>query len=331
MKFLKVVITALLVWICTLVAASDDANKNRIVIVITGCSTGIGKSAAEELAKNDNFVVWATMRDTKKSTLPSLPNLKLGNLDVTSEDSVNHLIDKIMQEEGKIDVLINNAGFGVAGSLELVKIEEAMEVFNVNVWGVVRVLQAVLPHMRKKKSGYVINISSTSGIRGIPCFEFYTGSKFALEGITDSMRYSLYAYNISVTNVNAGPVKTNFVDRFGTVNDGGKGSRQVSSEGHSEYLRQFTDRMIAGLNYRMKTPEAQTAEDVAKVLTNLIHMKLTATRMTDVPFNIGSSYDSQRLLEEVKKFPTGWGGIYNEITKILPPLPEEEPKNREEL
>jgi NADP-dependent 3-hydroxy acid dehydrogenase YdfG len=215
MKFLKVEIAALLVWICTFVAASNDENKNRIVIVITGCSTGIGKSAAEELAKNDNFVVWATMRDTKKSTLPSLPNLKLGNLDVTSEESVNHLIDKITQEEGKIDVLINNAGFGVAGSLELVKIEEAMEVFNVNVWGVVRVLQAVLPHMRKKKSGYVINISSTSGIRGIPCFEFYTGSKFALEGITDSMRYSLYAYNISVTNVNAGPVKTNFVDVSG--------------------------------------------------------------------------------------------------------------------
>ena len=73
----------------------------------------------------------------------------------------------------------------------------------------------VLPHMRKARKGYVINISSTSGIRGIPCMEFYTGSKFALEGITDSMRYSLSPYNIAVTNINAGPVRTSFTDRFG--------------------------------------------------------------------------------------------------------------------
>lgn len=307
-------------------------SNEKTVILITGCSTGIGKSTAEELAKDENYIVWATMRDPSKSSLPPLPNLKVGELDVTSEDSVKRLVEKVIAEEGKIDVLINNAGFGVAGSLEMVKVEEAMEVFNVNVWGVVRVLQAVLPYMRKRKSGYVINMSSTSGIRGIPCFEFYTGSKFALEGITDSMRYSLYAYNISVTNVNAGPVKTSFTDRFGYSELGGKGTRELSPEGHSGYLTTFTDRMVAGLKYRMSTPEAQTGVDVAQVLTNLIHLKLRSTRMTDIPFNIGSSYDSQKLLEEVRRYPTGWGGLYHDITRILPPLPQEEPEaQREEL
>jgi NAD(P)-dependent dehydrogenase (short-subunit alcohol dehydrogenase family) len=313
----------------SVLAFNDNSN---IVILITGCSTGIGKSAAEAFSADPSFTVWATMRDTSKSTLPTdRPNLKITELDVSREDSVQAAVDHIIQEDKHIDIVINNAGYGIAGSLEMVKLDEAMEVFNVNVWGVVRVLQAVLPHMRKQRNGYIINISSTSGIRGIPCFEFYTGSKFALEGITDSMRYSLFAYNISVTNVNAGPVKTAFVNRFGKSEIGGKGNRQLREDGNSQYLQAFTNRMVAGLNYRMTTPEAQTGDDIAKVLTNLVHLKTTSTRMTDIPFNIGSSYDSQRLLEEVKKFPTGWGGIYNEITKMLPTLPveAEEPKKDE--
>lgn len=295
-----------------------------VVVLITGCSTGIGKSTAEEFSKEPTFKVWATMRDTTKSTLATdRSNLKIGVMDVTSDESVTKLISQIIEEDGKIDIVVNNAGYGIVGALETVKIEEAERVFDVNVWGPVRVLQAVLPYMRKQRSGYVINLSSTSGIRGIPCFEFYTGSKFALEGIMDSMRYSLYAYNISVTNVNAGPVKTPFIDRFGHSAVGGRGTRQLPPEGNSDYLQVFTDRMVAGLNYRMNTPEAQTAEDLGRIIVNLAHLKLGSTRMTDVPFNIGSSYDSQSLLEAVRKHPTGWGGVYSDIAKILPPLPEE--------
>jgi short-subunit dehydrogenase len=120
-----------------------------------------------------------------------------------------------MKEEGRIDMLVNNAGFGLSGYLETVHVDEAKALFEVNVWGVVRMLHATLPHMRKARRGYVINISSTSGMRGIPCFDFYTSSKFALEGMTDSMRYALAPFNISVTNLNAGPVVTKFTDRFG--------------------------------------------------------------------------------------------------------------------
>jgi NADP-dependent 3-hydroxy acid dehydrogenase YdfG len=99
-------------------------------------------------------------------------------LDVTSDESVAACVAKVMNDNNgrPVDIVINNAGYGVAGYLESVHINEAKDVFDVNVWGAVRVLQALLPGMRKKGGGYVINISSTSGIRGIPCFEYYTGT-----------------------------------------------------------------------------------------------------------------------------------------------------------
>ncbi len=106
------------------------------------------------------------------------PYLIPTSMDVTSDESVTACISKVSKEnDGRpVDIVINNAGYGIAGYLESVNINEAKDVFDVNVWGIVRVLQAVLPGMRKKGGGYVINISSTSGIRGIPAFEFYTGN-----------------------------------------------------------------------------------------------------------------------------------------------------------
>jgi NADP-dependent 3-hydroxy acid dehydrogenase YdfG len=147
------------------------------------------------------------MRDTtawKDVTVPS--NVIVIQLDVTSDDSVTQAVNRILKDDGKIDIVINNAGYGMVGTLETVHIAEAQKMFDVNVWGVVRVLQAVLPSMRQAKRGHVIGISSTSGIRATPANEFYAGSKFALEGISEAMRYSLAAFNISVTNVNPGPV-----------------------------------------------------------------------------------------------------------------------------
>ena len=103
-------------------------------------------------------------------------NLVLIQLDVTSEESVQSAVRTIEQTENRaIEILVNNAGYGVAGYLETVHIHEAQSLFDVNVFGPVRVVQAVLPGMRKSRQGYIINLSSTSGIRGIPCFEFYTG------------------------------------------------------------------------------------------------------------------------------------------------------------
>jgi NAD(P)-dependent dehydrogenase (short-subunit alcohol dehydrogenase family) len=288
-----------------------------IVVLVTGSSTGIGKSTVMEFAKDPRFKVYASMRRVEMWDQPAVDNVVVAAMDVTSDTSVSALVERIIQVEGKIDVLVNNAGYGMAGCLEVVTIEEAQQVFEVNVWGVVRVLQAVLPHMRARRSGHAIQISSTSGIRGIPCFEYYTGSKFALEGITDSMRYSLSAFNISVTNVNAGPVKTAFTDRFGHVEVGGRGTRQVQDP--TGYLQTLTQRMIAGLSHRIST-EGQTPQEVGQVVVNLANLRIKSSRLTDVPFNIGSNFDSQALVGEVRKHPTGWGGIHNEILKNIPPL-----------
>jgi NAD(P)-dependent dehydrogenase (short-subunit alcohol dehydrogenase family) len=300
----------------------NPAQKDRdIVVLITGCSSGIGEEAALALsAQSPRFKVWATMRNPTKSSLPTdRPNLKVASLDVTNEESIDAAVRHIVATDGAIDVVINNAGFGVAGNVEVVKLEEAQELFNVNVWGVVRLLQAVLPVMRTRRWGYIINLSSTSGVRGIPALDFYTSSKFALEGMMDSLRYSVAAYNVSITNVNAGPVKTPFAARFGSADIGGRGTREV--EDSDEYLQLLTDRMIAGLRYRLNGPDAQPAAEIGHLLANLLTLRLNAKRLTDVPFNIGSTHDSQRLLEEVRVNPTGWGGVYSEIFKSLPPLP----------
>lgn len=201
--------------ICTLIFVTEAKVVNGkwvddvlpTTVLITGCSSGIGLSTALEFAKNPKFKVWASMRDTSAwKDVPIPKNVVLISLDVTSDESVTSAVSKILQVDTKIDILVNNAGYGMVGTLETVHIEEAKKMFDVNVWGVVRVLQAVLPSMRKRMRGHVIGVSSTSGIRATPANDFYVGSKFALEGISEAMRYSLAAFNISVTSVIPGPV-----------------------------------------------------------------------------------------------------------------------------
>jgi len=230
-----ILIYILLVLLLLVSYCKSDFNRpeRSEVVFITGCSSGIGLVTALYLANHPSkiFKVYASMRSTDywkgRGQYHDKNSLEAIECDVTSSDSVQKAIDYIMKKEGSISIVINNAGYGVSGCLEQVTIDEAQKLFDVNVWGAVRVLQSALPHMRKAQKGYIINISSTSGIRGIPCFEYYTSSKFALEGFTDSMRYSLAHFNISVTNINAGPIKTQFTDRFGNVEKGGKGTKTI--------------------------------------------------------------------------------------------------------
>lgn len=299
-------------------------SENKLVVIVTGASSGIGRAIALELASHTlKFKVWATMRDISKWNGADDEALRVATMDVTSDFSVKELVDKVMEEDKRIDIIVNNAGYGVSGCLETVDMNEAKALFDVNLWGVVRVLQFVLPHMRNAKQGYIINISSTSGIRGIPCFEFYTSSKFALEGLTDSMRYSLSSFNISVTNVNAGPVITGFTERFGNSEVGGKGTRDPSDS--TGYLEGLSQMMIDSLNRRMASQEAQSAESVAEIVHHLAVLKYEGRgRITDVPFNIGTSQESQKVIEDVRVNPTGWGGIYSQLLANMPILEDED-------
>ena len=173
------------------------------VAIVTGSSSGIGFETALALAREDYFT-YATMRDTKKENnikeTAKKENLKLEVLvmDVDKEDSVKNAINKIVKEKGRIDVLVNNAGYGLFGCLEDISMEDLKAQFETNFFGVVRVSQAVIPVMRKQKSGIIVNVSSVAGRIGFPVSPAYISSKFALEGLSESLRYELSPFGINI-------------------------------------------------------------------------------------------------------------------------------------
>lgn len=176
-------------------------------VLITGTSSGFGKVMAEHLTKKGyNVIGTSRTPDKVKATY------KLFQLDVRNDESVNAAIERFTKEVGNIDVLINNAGNGLAGAIEDTSIEEAKAQLETNFFGVVRVTKTVLPKMRAQKSGLIINISSIGGLIGLPFQGFYSASKFALEGYTEALRMEMKPFNIQIINVNPGDFKTDFTN-----------------------------------------------------------------------------------------------------------------------
>jgi NAD(P)-dependent dehydrogenase (short-subunit alcohol dehydrogenase family) len=175
------------------------------VVLITGASSGIGKSIGEYLAKL-NYKVYGTSRNPKQSKLNGIHFLKL---DITDLESIQTAIGSIISKEKKIDFLINNAGVGISGPLEEIPEEEQKKIFNTNYFGPIRVINTVLPHMRARQSGFIINITSIAGHMGLPFRGFYSASKGALELTTEAYRMELKAFGIKMTNVAPGDFATN--------------------------------------------------------------------------------------------------------------------------
>lgn len=148
------------------------------VILITGASSGFGKFTAQMLSEQGH-VVYGTSRKSSEN----IGNVRMIVVDVTNINSIQNTINKIISEQGKIDVLINNAGIGIGGALELATDQEVMTQMNTNFFGVVNMCKMVLPFMRKARKGKIINISSIGGVMGIPYQGFYSASKFAVEGL----------------------------------------------------------------------------------------------------------------------------------------------------
>src|ERR671939_14996 len=193
---------------------TDDINKTKVAIV-TGSSSGIGFETSLLLARN-GFLTYATIRNLDKydrinelKQKERLP-LEVLKLDVTDDKSVNEAIEKITNEQGRIDVLVNNAGYALVGPLEELSIQELKEQFETNVFGVIRVTQSVLPIMRKQRDGIIVNISSVAGMMGFPLTSAYVSSKFALEGLSESMAYEVEQFGIKVILIEPGVIKTNF-------------------------------------------------------------------------------------------------------------------------
>lgn len=184
------------------------------VVLITGASRGIGQATALLLAKSGEYTVYATMRSPEESPLAKAgdnqENLILKALDVTDDEASKKVVQEILTREGHIDVLINNAGQGLFGSAETVEIEKAKELFDVNFFGALRMIQAVLPSMREQHHGLIINISSIVGIRPGSCWDLYNASKFALEGLSESLAAVLPHWNIQMVLIEPGPVATDF-------------------------------------------------------------------------------------------------------------------------
>jgi short-subunit dehydrogenase len=175
------------------------------IVLITGASSGIGKSIGEYLAKF-NYKVYGTSRHPKHQELNGIHFLQL---DVTQTESVEGAIRTLIEKEGQIDFLINNAGVGITGPLEEIPELEQKKVFDTNYFGPLRVINAVLPYMRSKKSGYILNITSIAGHMGLPFRGLYSASKGALELTTEAYRMELKAFGIKVTNIAPGDFATN--------------------------------------------------------------------------------------------------------------------------
>src|ERR671921_2989653 len=198
-------------------SSSSSPPANHKVAVVTGSSTGIGYETSLILARN-GFLTYATMRNLNKSenikllaTKENLP-IQIKQLDVTDDLSVTNAIQAISSEAGRIDVLVNNAGYGLNGAFEDLAIDEVKAQYETNVFGLIRTSQAVLPTMRRQKSGTIVNISSGAGRFGFPGGSAYVSTKFAVEGLSESMSYELEPFGIKGVIVEPGVIRTNIAN-----------------------------------------------------------------------------------------------------------------------
>jgi NADP-dependent 3-hydroxy acid dehydrogenase YdfG len=183
--------------------------QEQKVILITGSASGIGKAAAETLIEKGHTVYGGDIQVEKNLYLNDIGGHAL-IMDVTKDDQVNAGVKKVIDEQGRIDVLINNAGYGSFGTIENINMDELQYQFDVNVFGYARLQQAVLPHMRKQRSGLIIEISSIVGEISYPMLGWYAATKHAVEAMADALRQEVAPFGIDVVKIQPGAVKTNF-------------------------------------------------------------------------------------------------------------------------
>ncbi len=226
------------------------------VVLITGGSSGIGKSIGEYLTEK-GFKVYGTSRNPERYTDSKFSII---TLDVTKPETIKQCVDQVILAEGRIDVLINNAGVGITGAIEEIPEIEIKNNFEINFFGPINVIKAVLPQMREKNSGLIINITSIAGYMGLPYRGVYSASKGALELLTEAFRMELKAFNVHMTNVAPGDFATNIASgryHAPVISD----SPYKESYGNS--LKMIDDHVDAGLDPQL----------MAKVIYKVIHTK----------------------------------------------------------
>ena len=231
------------------------------VAVVTGTSSGIGFETALALAR-EGYYTYATMRDTTKSDKikesGKKENLKIDvlELDVDDENSVKTAIQKILEQKQRIDVLVNNAGWGLWGCVEDVSINEFKAQFDTNFFSIIRLIQEVVPTMRNQGSGTIVNVSSVVGRIGFPASPAYISSKFALEGLSESLRFELAPFGVNVVIIEPGVIKTNFM----------KNMKMAEKSESDTVYRDITVKVVSGVKMmaEMGTHPKEVADTIVK-------------------------------------------------------------------
>ena len=233
------------------------------VAVVTGTSSGIGFETALALAR-EGYYTYATMRDTTKSDkikeLGQKENLNIDvlELDVDDENSVKTAIQKILDQKQRIDVLVNNAGWALWGCVEDVSVDEFKAQFDTNFFSIIRLIQEVGPTMRKQGSGTIVNISSVVGRIGFPASPAYISSKFALEGLSESLRFELAPFGVNVVIIEPGVIKTNFM----------KNMKMAKKSELGTVYRDITVKVVSGVKMmaEMGTHPKEVADTIVKAV-----------------------------------------------------------------
>jgi NADP-dependent 3-hydroxy acid dehydrogenase YdfG len=223
-------------------------------VLLTGASTGIGRATAL-LFQQKGWNVAATMRSPDKATdLAGFPNLICLSLDVTDPNTLQPAINAALKQFGTIDVLINNAGYALAGPFEACTEDEIRRQFETNVFGLMAMTRAILPHFRDRREGMIVNIASIGGQMAFPIYSPYHATKWAVEGFSDSLHYELEPLNIKVKVIEPGPIKTDFYTRSISI---------AKQEGLTDYDA-YTDRVLPALAKIGET--GSPPEFVAKII-----------------------------------------------------------------
>ncbi|XP_071483341.1 retinol dehydrogenase 8-like [Diadema antillarum] len=244
------------------------------VTLITGCSSGIGLCTAVKLAQDPNksFRVYATMRNlAKKEDLEKAAGSALNDtlfilkLDINEEEQIVSVVKEITERDGRIDVLINNAAFGHCGIFEEMSMAHMKSMVDTNILGTFRMTQEVIPVMKRQRSGRIIGISSLNGISGLPFTHVYTATKFAMEGLTETLYAELRYFNVWISTVAPGPVKTNFGENMKANSENTPTSTDPNSPS-SKLMMAYFPKVMASFMEAM-----QTSDEVVDVILECLN------------------------------------------------------------
>jgi len=262
------------------------------VALVTGSSSGIGFETSLMLARA-GFNTYASMRNLEKSKniteiakKEKLP-LQVVQLDVNNDGSVKDAIVKILKADQRIDVLINNAGYGLFGSVEDTSIEEIKAQFETNFFGVVRVTQQVLPLMRRQNSGTIVNVSSVGGRIGLPALSAYHSTKFALEGLSESIAFELEPFGIRVVIIEPGVIRTNILNS--------SSSAKKALDPKSPYFS-LSQKLNDNFKSMMESESSSPPEEVAKVI-----LQAVTSENPQLRYSVGD--DAANLIHARKNMP----------------------------